>query len=500
MAVSCAVLNAVFELNTRSMRSVDRRIQDSPLGLMNTAPLIAANRFGLGAKAGELAAIRSDPRGWLVAQVSGSRAVPQPLRDLPASTVIFEKFMAGQQERRELKAEQGSDAQLAQRVVAGIRQVMLPMYLDQVAARYRVACATQESFRDRLVHFWSNHFAVSADKPAVIGLAGTLENEAIRPNIDRHFADLLLAVETHPAMLLYLDNQGSTGPNSTLAQRARRANRTERKLGINENLAREILELHTLGVDGGYTQTDVTTFAGAITGWSIGGGRGRLAAGDPGKFLFRDILHEPGSKTILGKHYREEGFGQGRAVLEDLARHPATARHIAAKLARHFVADQPPAAVVERVTRAFQDSEGHLPSIHRALVESSQAWAEPLAKFKTPHDFVTSTFRAFDFIPPNPQQIIAPFQLLGQRPYSPGSPAGWPDTASQWDGPDALMKRIEWSAAVGQRVNGRASPLALADATLGSVLGDHSRTAISHAASNAQGITLWLASPEFQRR
>ena len=467
---------------------------------MNTAPLIAANRFGLGAKPGELAAIGSDPRGWLTVQVIGARPAPPAVRDLPASATIFQQFIAGQQQRRELKSEQVSDAQLTQRVVAGIRQVMLPMYFDQVAARYRAAGATPESFRERLVHFWSNHFAVSADKPAVIGLAGTLENEAIRPNIDRHFADLLLAVETHPAMLLYLDNQGSTGPNSTLAQRVQRANRTERKLGINENLAREILELHTLGVDGGYTQADVTTFAGAITGWSIGGGRGRIAAGEPGKFLFREALHEPGSKTILGKRYREEGFGQGAAALQDFARHPATARHVATKLARHFVADQPPAAVVERVAKIFQDSEGHLPSVHRALVESSQAWAEPLAKFKTPHDFVISTFRAFDFVPQSAQQIIAPFQLLGQRPYSPGSPAGWPDTASQWDGPDALMKRIEWSVAVGERANARAAPLALADATLGPMLGDHTRTAISRAASNAQGVALWLASPEFQRR
>jgi uncharacterized protein (DUF1800 family) len=187
-------------------------------------------------------------------------------------------------------------------------------------------------------------------------------------------------------------------------------------------------------------------------------------------------------------------------VLEDLARHPSTANHVATKLVRHFVADDPPAQAIEQVTRAFRESEGDLPTVHRSLIALPQVWANPAPKFKTPHEYVVSTFRMFDFVPAEPRQIAAPFELLGQRPYSPGSPAGWPDTADRWDGPDALLKRIEWATAVGARVGTRAQPLDLGAQALGPSLKEPTRTAISRAASAAQGVTLLLASPEFQRR
>jgi uncharacterized protein (DUF1800 family) len=302
-------------------------------------------------------------------------------------------------------------------------------------------------------------------------------------------------------MILYLDNQASIGPNSTLAQRAsRRARKAERKLDINENLAREILELHTLGVNGGYTQADVTSFARVLTGWSVGGSRGPLAEGKPGVFEFRENMHEPGARTVVGKRYAESGSAQAKAVLNDLARHPATANHIATKLVRHFVADEPPAAAVERVANVFRETDGDLPSVHRAVVELPQAWEAAQRKFKTPHEFVISSFRALDFVPDKPLQVAAPFQLLGQRPYSPGSPAGWPDTAAQWDGPDALLKRIEWATQLSDRLRSRAKPLDVAAQSLGEALNERTRTAISRAASAAQGTTLLLASPEFMRR
>src|SRR6185503_17138370 len=230
-------------------------------------------------------------------------------------------------------------------------------------------------FRERLVHFWTNHFAVSADKPQVLALAGALENEAIRPHVAGRFADLLAAVEAHPAMILYLDNQASIGPNSQLAQRrGRRTPGEGRKFGINENLAREILELHTLGVDGGYTQHDVTTFAQALTGWSIGTDRVRKG-GTPGKFEFHEAAHEPGTRTILGTRYGQSGVAQPRAVLADLAKHPATAHHIAVKLARHFIADEPLRDDVARLAKAFRDSDGDLPTLYRALLDTPAAWA-----------------------------------------------------------------------------------------------------------------------------
>lgn len=468
---------------------------------MTIQTVIAANRFGLGARPGELKSIGRDPRDWLANQIKGSRPVPDAVQALPSSAEVFSTYTEGQRERRATRGQPSSEAQAAQRVVENIRKKLAPMYLDQVAARYRMASKTDEPFRERLVHFWTNHFAVSADKPQVIALAATLENEAIRPNVAGRFVDMLMAVESHPAMILYLDNQASIGPNSKLARRAaNRPRKSERKLDINENLAREILELHTLGVNGGYTQADVTAFAQALTGWSVGGNSGRLAEGTPGKFEFREMVHEPGPKTILGKSYSEEDIAQPRAVLNDLAEHPATATHVATKLVRHFVADDPPQDAIERVAGIFRDSGGDLPAVHRALIELPQAWSQQAAKFKTPHEFVVSTYRMLDFVPDQPQQVAAPFQLLGQRPYSPGSPAGWPDTARQWDGPDALLKRIEWATAVGERVGTRFQPLELGARSLGEALTERTRTAIERAASAAQGVTLLLASPEFQRR
>jgi uncharacterized protein (DUF1800 family) len=300
-------------------------------------------------------------------------------------------------------------------------------------------------------------------------------------------------------MLLYLDNHLSVGPHSRAALLLKRRNR-ERHVGINENLAREMLELHTLGVGGGYTQTAVTTFAEVITGWSIGGAEGRLRDGEPGKFLFRQELHEPGAKTILGKRYADEGYEQGVAVLQDLAAHPSTARFVATKLARHFIADEPTPRAVERIAHAYHYSGGHLPTVYRALIDGPEAWAQPLTKYKTPSDYIVSTFRGLELPPDAGRTPLAPFELMGQRIYCPGSPAGWPDRAADWDGAAALMTRIEWADAVGQRVGNERDAAALAPKLLGVTLTDVTRTAIARAASGSQGITLLLAAPEFMRR
>lgn len=465
--------------------------------------IVAANRFGLGAKPGELAQAKSDPRDWLVAQVNGVRSAPDPIASLPSSATVFKSYSEAQDTKRESRMEMEVDStppSPAQAIVQGVRKVLAPIYMQQVVARYQVASNTNESLRERLVHFWANHFAVSADKVIVLGLAASLENEAIRPQLANRFVEMLCAVESHPAMILYLDNQQSSGPNSQMAKRTSRRPNANRKLGINENLAREILELHTLGVNGGYTQKDVTTFAEALTGWSVGGGRGVLAQGSPGEFIFRDAVHEPGSRTILGRTYSDAGYSQGKAILEDLARHPSTAKFIATKLVRHFVSDEPPAKAVEKIAKVFTESDGHLPTVHRAVIELKEAWREQPVKYKTPHEFVVSAFRALDFFPKQPQQVLSAFDALGQRPYTPGSPAGWPDTANQWDGPDALMKRIEWTATFANRLGSKVAPLELGAQIFGATLSDHTRTAISRAESGAQALTLLLMSPEFQRR
>jgi uncharacterized protein (DUF1800 family) len=347
---------------------------------------------------------------------------------------------------------------------------------------------------------------VSIDKNVVLGLAGAMEREAIRPRVTGHFTDLLLAVEQHPAMLLYLDNQASIGPNSKAAKFAgRRGN--GRKVGINENLAREILELHTLGVDGGYTQSDVSTFAQAISGWSIGGqDNGRRMAklgfdnGTPGEFHFREAFHEPGSRRLLGSSYGDDGVKQGETILRDIALRRETARHISTKLARHFIADDPPPAAVERITRAWLDSKAHLPTVYKALIESPEAWEQPLAKFKTPADYIYSSYRALGIPLREKRRSLQSFEALGQRNLMPGSPAGWPDTSADWDGSSALLKRVAWADLVAQRMGDARNARDLAPQLLGATLSDDTAKAIARAESGAQALTLLLASPEFMRR
>lgn len=423
---------------------------------------------------------------------------------LAPSEQIFADILAAREQHQDMKRDAEAPAADAKAAANVLRDAYLPHYRAQVLARAQSAALTPRPFAERLVHFWTNHFAISADKGAIFGLAGTLENEAIRPRVNGRFVDLLTAVEQHPAMIAFLDNQYSVGTDSPAAQSAARrmpfSNLPKRQFGINENLAREILELHTLGVNGGYTQHDVTSFAQIITGWSIGGGRGRLAGGQPGRFFFRDNLHEPGTKIFLGKRYAEEGRDQGEAVLKDLARHPATARFIATKLARHFVADEPPAATVQRIARAFLKSDGDLPQVYAALIESPEAWDAKPRKFKTPEDLVFSTLRAFDASPSQPQEIIRSFDFLGQRQYTPGSPAGWPDIAKGWDGSDALMHRVLWASRVAERYDRGVNPIDLAASSLGGFARPETLSALRRAASGPQALALLLLSPEFQRR
>jgi uncharacterized protein (DUF1800 family) len=475
-----------------------------------TLAAIATNRFGFGARPGELAAARSDPRGWILQTLRRPYRPPEELAGLASGQELLAAFLAIRAERaaeRRARARPGAgtaavQSPAVQLPIDTVRERLLPHYLAQATARCRIAIASDASFRERLVHFWSNHFAVSIDKPICLGVAGALENEAIRPHVDGRFEDLLFAVETHPAMITYLDNQRSTGPHSDLGLRAARraATTTQGRIGLNENLAREILELHTLGVDGGYTQSDVTSFAAVITGWSIGGGEGRFAAGEPGAFVFREPLHEPGTQVVLGRRYPEGGIAQGRAVLHDLAAHPATARHLARKLARHFVADEPPAELVERLTRAYRDHDGHLPAVYEALLLSDDAWRTEAGKFKQPCEFIYSALRALELAPREPKQLLGSFEALGQRHWSPGSPAGWPDRQADWDGADALMQRIQWSVALGDRIGDTHPALDTADAALGPLATAHTRTALERAASGSQAIALLLMSPEFQRR
>lgn len=441
---------------------------------MRADTFVALNRFGLGAAAEDLARPPADPRAWLEAQVAADHALPVELAGLPSSSEGLREFRRFSTRRRSPSAMQEGQARSGE---DSFRERFGPMILEEIAARIRAAAATRTPFRERLVWFWSNHFTVSGEKPAIAPIAGAFEREAIRPHLQGSFADLLLAVTRHPAMIVYLDNHLSGRPR-----------------GLNENLAREILELHTVGVDAGYSQADVTGFAGALTGWALAG------EAAPG-FAFRRERHQSGPKTVLGKSYPQEGVAQGEAILRDLAAHPSTARHVATKLARHFIADEPPAAAVERIARAWRDSGGHLPTVHAALVRSPEAWQAPLAKLKSPLEYVVSCLRALPAARQTPPQaLFAALREMGQRPFFAPSPQGWPDTAAAWAGPDALWKRIELAGVLAARLGSGVDPLELAAASYGEAAGAATRAAISRAESRQQGLALWLASPEFQRR
>ena len=483
----------------------------------------AVNRFGLGAKPGELRTL-GDPRAWLLGQLTARSAPPPAFAGLPTSRDYLQREFAYNRERvaerrsqrkdpmrtdaRAMKPEAGSGA--IEKLKTGFRKTFGQDLLAEIGARYRMATTTDAGFAERLVHFWSNHFAISVDKRQAALYAAPMEREAIRPHVFGRFEDLLLAAETHPGMLRYLDNAQSVGEDSMFATRGKRRRRgpagddaPKRKLGLNENLAREILELHTLGVDGGYAQADVTEFARAITGWGTPLMRDfRAGQTVDSAFVFRAAAHEPGVRTVSGKRYAEGGVEQGRAVLADLARHPATARHLSLKLARHFVADHPPQALVERMTAAYLGSGGDLGRVYRAMIESDLAWDASARKFKTPDDFLVSALRAGGIdAGARPEAMVALLRQLGQPPFTPRSPAGFADTAADWTGPDALWKRVQAAQALAQRVPAqRLEPLRVAQDTLGSALDAETRTAFARAESPRDGLALLFASPAFQWR
>jgi uncharacterized protein (DUF1800 family) len=467
---------------------------------MSQQAVIAVNRFGLGAGPGELAAAGGDPRAWLARQASQPPPAYSQLDRLAHSSEALKEYPRWIAKLGRARAGmQGSDMSAQRSVEGTFREHFGPIILEEVGARLAVAAATPAPFHERLVWFWSNHFTVSAEKALIFGLVGTFEREAIRPHVTGYFADMLLASSRHPAMIMYLDNHLSVRKGWQPRQVARSA-AFPPPTGLNENLAREILELHTLGVNGGYTQADVTELARVLTGWTAHPIMNVPGGGAPG-FLFDAARHEPGARQLLGKTYAEDGVAQGEAVLRDLAAHPATATFVATKLARHFITDEPPPGAVARIARAFRDSGGHLPTVHGALLDCPEAWERPLAKLKSPIEYVVSCLRALPAArAASPQALYYTLRAMGQRPYFAPSPQGWPDTAQAWAGADALWKRIEWAGILAARLGSSVDPLRLASDSYGAALGDATRRAIERAESRQQGLALWLASPEFQRR
>ena len=366
-------------------------------------------------------------------------------------------------------------------------------YRAEALARLQRARIADCGLVERLVVFWSNHFCISANKGGLARMwAGSFEREAIRPYVLGRFGDMLKAVEQHPAMLFFLDNQQSLGPESRAGQ--------NRKRGLNENLAREIMELHTLGVGGGYSQDDVTSLARIITGWTYAGRQGQL--GTPGTFAFNANAHQPGAQRLLGKTYENTGVAQGEAALADLARHPSTAKFIATKFARHFVADDPPPALVARLSgrvrqirRRPQGAGNGAAGFRRSLADADDQ--DALALRIPGGDRPAGGAGA---IPEDPGRFLGGLNLLGQPLWSPAGPNGFPDSNAAWAAPEGMKLRLDISAQVASRIGETIDPRDLLELVAADAASTETRRTIERAESRQQALALLLMSPEFQRR
>lgn len=450
---------------------------------------IAPIRFGLGLRLGE--APPAEPEAWLLGQLARPAEPPSGVGTAEAIRIRAET-VAARQARDRMAAQQampapqaGTAAPQAAPPAAADQpgRGALPELLRSEAMAWAERRLTSpEPFRERLVDFWMNHFTVSRRNGQVGALHGPLEREAIRPHVTGRFADMLVAVTRHPAMLVYLDNHTSIGPNSPLGQRTRR--------GLNENLAREVLELHTLSPAGGYTQGDVQELAKILTGWGVAMER------EPFGFLWRPNAHEPGPKTLLGRRF-EEGPESQEQALRFLATRPATWRFLASKLARHFVADDPPPEAVRAVEQALARTEGDLGAAAEALVRSPRAWDPPLAKFRTPQDYVLAAARAAGSR--RPDLVLGGLAALGQALWTAPQPNGWPDRAEDWAAPEALMRRVDWAYTFAGRSE-RVDPAAVAEAALGPLARAETVGAMRVAGSLRDALTLLFGSPEFMHR
>lgn len=427
---------------------------------MRTAQALV--RFGLGRRGEE--PLPADPAGWLRGQLQ--RPDPTRLTDPPTTA----QGLAALREDRETKPPPGESRARA-------------LFKAQSAAQLANAITTPAPFRERLVWFWTNHFTVSVRRGACAAVAAAFVEEAIRPNVTGRFSDMLLAVMRHPAMLLYLDNAGSVGPDSPAGHRTHR--------GLNENLARECLELHTVSPLAGYTQADVTAFAAILTGWSID------MKADPPGFRYRPMAHEPGEQTLLQHRFSPDEAG-GVAALAFLANHPATHRFLATRLVCHFVADNPPPGAVRAIEAVLRDTQGNLGVASAALVQLDAAW-QPGTKLRPPIDYVIAAARALDVAPDQMPNLPGVVASLGQPVWGAPAPNGWPDQAADWSGPEAMIRRIDWASGFANRAGNR-DVAALADATLGPLLQPDTRHAIMRAGSRRDAVTLLLTCAEFQRR
>jgi uncharacterized protein (DUF1800 family) len=453
---------------------------------MSLEGAVAVHRFGLGACAGEIDRASRDPKNWLLTQLNVAADQPVPL-DGGSFKTGGELVVEMLQYRRERAMDKRNGTQ-SDPVKAFFKE-RVKFFTDELAARYALGFTTDRPFAERFVWFWSNHFVVSAQNPRATTLVGAFEREAIRPNITGKFEDMALAAVCHPAMLLYLDNAQSVGPDSVAGTRFGK--------GRNENLGRELMELYTLGVNGGYSQADVIAMANILTGWTLN------PAGQNNGFAYYENRHEPGDVTLRGRTYPPTLEG-GIQSIRDLSNDPATARHIATKLAIHFIADDPPAESVARLEKTFTQTHGDLRALAHTIVDDPASWQSG-NKMRTPVEYVTAGYRLLglpkgDNTDKQVQGALAATRLMGQTPLAPPAPKGWPDTADAWSGPDAILTRIEWARRVGQGMPAGFDAGSIADAGMGPLLTPATKTVMARAESQSDALAFLISSPEFQRR
>lgn len=457
---------------------------------MTDPALLAAFRFGHGLPLPVGA--RPDPEGML-AQLAGPDAGLALFPGLSPAEVQAQ-FARSMQARQVARKTQRKSPE--RKIHTGIlREVeeQLELFLRLQIAR---GLESPDGLRERLVRFWADHFSALPRLRDQRAILVSRIDHAIRPHVAGRFADMLVAVELHPGLLIGLDQVASVGPTSRAGQR--------KGQGLNENLAREMIELHTMGVGAGYSQADVRQLAELLTGLDVTLEEGMIFA--PGKA-------EPGAETVLGQTYGAEGLEPIRTVMADLARRPETARHLSRKLAVHFLSDAPDEGLVARMAEAYLAADTALLPVIRVLLEDPAAWQPPLQKARQPFDFMVAALRGLGIDgatvlrmgnKPFRRMIREPMQLMGQDWESPRGPDGWPEAASAWITPQGLAARITWAMEVPGRLvaaGGMPDPAAFAGRVLGEMAGQGDlATWAARSESPREGVGLVLASPAFNRR
>jgi len=452
---------------------------------MSIQASIATNRFGLGAKPNEITYAASDPKKWLIIQLN-AKPILEFDTSLPNSEQIGLKLEELRQEKREFKKQAKKNKNKVKQTQKSVgkkyhRQIMRKLATDTL----KQSILSNNSLNWRLLDFFSNHFSISTKSPIMAAIGPTLEREAIAENLLGKFEDMLLAVTKHPAMLLYLNNEKSFGENSRAGKKGK---------GLNENLAREILELHTLGVNTGYSQIDVIELAKGITGWSVARPKKDKQSG----FKFRAYGHEPGDRKLLNKTYKNNGVEQGEMMLIDIARREETALHLCTKLVIHFIKDKPDQNLVLKMKKTWMKTQGDIKQVIITMINAQESWHEAPQKYKTPREHLVSTYRALGKSKFNERSLYYSLFNLGHKPLNAGSPAGYSDFIQDWDGASALMSRIDWASKISAKFKGNTK--SIMKSALDDSISEHSYKMVVRAESKKQAATLLIMSPEFIRR